>query len=546
MKDKCSLETPEVNASYKLNELLQLNSLQGIRLLAGQSGLGNPVERTTVIEAEDLSAWADPENLILTSGYVFRNNEDELIQQITLLSRNHVSGLCVKAAPSGRHLSPLVVQQAEQLGFPLFEIPMTAVFVNIVQESMEEILSKKMSFFQEVQNQTDLLLQTMWRENDPIAALSVVEDAFCNPIIVFDKENELLLTSKSRQLLNKEIQEELIRLLYEHQTFAQLSLHDETETRIVPLHIFNIGSTDDIFLILLEYYGPMHQTERKILEQIGHSLALKIKNALTVKKIHRKYKHQFVENLLTGKLGNDTLNICVAAQTEGYALKLEQAYRVIVLNLKTAREETVFTQKDVTVVRHIIWNLGKDILFDIREGKLILIIEDEENWDQMLRKLLIFARKLDYITSKGEFYFCISDPAQLSDIPQRFLQAKKLSQISECCALKDQIITHDKLGLLYLLSMLPENEVTANFCSRYVKPLRIYDQVHGSCLILTLQTYLNTNCSKSDTAKQLYTHYNTVVYRLSRVEKLLDLSLNDVETQLMLRIAFKLDMLQAH
>ena len=82
------------------------------------------------------------------------------------------------------------------------------------------------------------------------------------------------------------------------------------------------------------------------------------------------------------------------------------------------------------------------------------------------------------------------------------------------------------------------------FRDRFLAPLKAYDQQHKSNLTETLRVYLETGCNTLQTAKLLHAHYNTVAYRLSNVEKLLDLSVGDVETQLQLRIAYKLDLIQ--
>ena len=43
----------------------------------------------------------------------------------------------------------------------------------------------------------------------------------------------------------------------------------------------------------------------------------------------------------------------------------------------------------------------------------------------------------------------------------------------------------------------------------------------------------------------MHSHYNTVVYRIGQIERLLGFSIHDVETELQLRIAYKLDQLDA-
>lgn len=530
------------SAFFTLADVLQLNSMRGARLLAGKSGLQNVVAQASVVEAKNLVAWSEKGDLILASGYAFRHNEEELVSQIAELKHAGVAGLCIKSR-AGQEISPRAVHQAEQSGFPLIELPITAVFANIVQESMEEILSQKVFSFQEIQGTTESLLRAMWQESNPERVLQVVEDALHNPVILFGSENELFLSLSSQKLLKTGMQDELIRQLYKRKSRDVVTFHENGAQRSVPVQVFDANDSSGIRIIVMEYYDPLSHMDKIILSQIASSLVLVMKNMLTMKKIRRKYKHQFVEGLLNGRWGDDVVNICVTAQTDGYHLSLDKQYRVIVMNLNVTHNDNSFLEKDVSVIRHIIRNLDPNILFNVQQGKLILIMENEQDWDAMLRNLFLLAKRLNYVMDKGEMSFCISNPCQLQEIAAGYQQAAKISQISQRCHLQDQIITYDKLGILYLLSMLPEDDIVRQYKDQYLEPLKEYDARHNSNLLETLKTYLATNCSKQETAELLHAHYNTVVYRIARIEKMLHLSLNDVESQLQLRIALKLDLL---
>ena len=541
MLEANELQSMDTGAYFSLGDLLQLGSMSGARLLAGASGLTNRVTRTNVVEAGDLSAWAEGGDVLLSSGYAFRNNLESLLTQLPELHKSGVAGLCLKPGRSGQQLPDSVVQQAETLGFPLLELPMAAVFANIVQESMEEILAKKVLSFREIQDTTETLLNAMWRSDHPEHALQVVENAFHNPVLIFDNENDLIITPKTREFLANDTQEELIRQLYKRRSRDSITLHSKDRT--ITAHFLDVGSSDGIYIILLEYYAPLRHIDKIILRQIGHSLVLEMKNALAVQKIRRKYKRQFVEDLLCGRLDGDTVNICVTAQTDGYHMNMEGRYRVIVMNLNLAHRNSTFTEQDVSIIRHIIRNLDTDILFNVQQGKLILIMEDDRNWSSMLQNLSLLSQKLNYVMDKGDMTFCISDPCSLEEISAGYQQALKISDISQHCGMREQVITCDKLGVLYLLSMLPKSDAVTRYKAQFLGPLKEYDAKHNSDLLETLRVYLDTNCNKQLTAGQLHTHYNTVVYRIARVETLLNLNLSDTETQFQLRIAFKLDLL---
>ena len=89
-----------------------------------------------------------------------------------------------------------------------------------------------------------------------------------------------------------------------------------------------------------------------------------------------------------------------------------------------------------------------------------------------------------------------------------------------------------------------EDQAVEQYRDRFLSPIKAYDAKHKSSLLETLRVYLQAGCNTQKAAQQLHSHYNTVVYRISNVERLLGLSIGDVETRLQLRIAYKLDQLR--
>ena len=59
-------------------------------------------------------------------------------------------------------------------------------------------------------------------------------------------------------------------------------------------------------------------------------------------------------------------------------------------------------------------------------------------------------------------------------------------------------------------------------------------------LLQTLSVYLETHCQLAETAKRLYIHRNTVIYRLEKCEEIIGRSLKDPEETLRLRMAFRI------
>lgn len=90
-----------------------------------------------------------------------------------------------------------------------------------------------------------------------------------------------------------------------------------------------------------------------------------------------------------------------------------------------------------------------------------------------------------------------------------------------------------------LLQHLPE-ETLSRYLDRSLQVLARYDQETGADLVRTLEVYLACGGSPSETARHLYVHRNTVKFRVTRIEELLGVDLNEGETVFRLQLALRI------
>jgi purine catabolism regulator len=78
------------------------------------------------------------------------------------------------------------------------------------------------------------------------------------------------------------------------------------------------------------------------------------------------------------------------------------------------------------------------------------------------------------------------------------------------------------------------------FKKKYLQPLLDFENNHQLNIIETLDTYFQCNQNMRLTAEKLFTHYNTVVYRMEKIRTLLGFDLDLSDTRLHLHLALKL------
>jgi purine catabolism regulator len=84
--------------------------------------------------------------------------------------------------------------------------------------------------------------------------------------------------------------------------------------------------------------------------------------------------------------------------------------------------------------------------------------------------------------------------------------------------------------------MIPIENIT-EFYESTLKELAYTTNKDLLILVQTISVFIENHCQIAETAKRLYVHRNTVVYRLEKCEDLLNITLKDPDETLRLRIA---------
>ena len=103
---------------------------------------------------------------------------------------------------------------------------------------------------------------------------------------------------------------------------------------------------------------------------------------------------------------------------------------------------------------------------------------------------------------------------------------------------KRQVVKFDDGGLYRLLYMVEDTGVLQEIETECLAALEEYDRKYNAGYVETLQSYLKHNGSIQAVAEELYTHRNTVLYRLGNIRKVLGNELKTPEERLPDQMAF--------
>ena len=125
----------------------------------------------------------------------------------------------------------------------------------------------------------------------------------------------------------------------------------------------------------------------------------------------------------------------------------------------------------------------------------------------------------------------------LADIRESYTEAKSALQLISMEKQK-YVLSYNDMGIHSLISQIRSPKTLDNYINDKLGKLIEADKVQDSELCNTLRAYIENNCNSNATAELLFIHRNTMRYRLDKIEKILNVDLDDLSVCLELKLAF--------
>ncbi len=126
----------------------------------------------------------------------------------------------------------------------------------------------------------------------------------------------------------------------------------------------------------------------------------------------------------------------------------------------------------------------------------------------------------------------------ITKISESYLQAMWCVKASSQKGIKNCIINFEDIGIYKLLSLIGDQKPLKDFYEETIGALDEYDRQKDARFKEVLKLYINNNRSEKKVAELMYLHRNTINYKLSKIEKILDCDLSQVDVFVKIYLAF--------
>lgn len=237
-------------------------------------------------------------------------------------------------------------------------------------------------------------------------------------------------------------------------------------------------------------------------------------------------RNNFMQNILLGNM------LVVDMYNKAQKLHIEQAERVVyVIELEGKKDSTA-----MELVKNLFVTKTRDFVTELDEQSIVLIKDTRELKDDaalatMASTIVDNMHTEAMVRVRVGYGNCVNN---LQDIAKSYQEAKMALEVGRIFYAEKETIAYRYLGIGRLIYQLP-----MSLCEMFIHEVfgdEIPD-VFNEETTTTIQKFFENNLNISETARQLYVHRNTLVYRLERLEKVIGLDIRRFDDAMTFKIA---------
>ncbi|HEV2888583.1 MAG TPA: PucR family transcriptional regulator ligand-binding domain-containing protein [Jatrophihabitans sp.] len=515
-------------------ELLAAPSLVDTAVLAGGSGLDRVVRGVNVLEVPDILPGVKPnEFLLCTAGALAPAADDRdtlLLNLIRDLDARQLPGIAVKLGAD--QLPAPSLELADELGFPVLGLAEAVVFDEVLADVFGLLLQRQ----SQVLAQADALHQ---------AIASIVLGGGGLPQIADEVSRlldcVLLITTPDGRVLADEggighrqaveaagLFDSSGRVLIERLRIG-LQKDDEHGGQAAMTSIV-AGGVDHGRIVAYRHPDPLPPGTVQALERVAIVAALTITKELAVSAVEGKFRGDYLRDVLTGQVPVDEP---VVQHCRSLGWDIDRPMVVLVAELDAAEPSKPGVapagpsvvhrsqhERFVSAWQQVLRARDKAAPVVGFSHEVVALVPVRSGDQSRMVAELIAAVSGDRGGGRQSFSAGVSRRVlEPSQIATGYAQARKAVSVGRRVHGHGSVSHFDSLGVHRLLSLVPDTAELKSFAAEVLGDLA-GEAAEAADLRLTLQTLLDTNLNVAETARLLHFHYNTLRYRISKLERI--------------------------
>ncbi|MEW6217422.1 MAG: PucR family transcriptional regulator ligand-binding domain-containing protein [Candidatus Bipolaricaulota bacterium] len=546
--------------------------LRRAKVVAGEQGLDNVIQSVNVMEVPNILDWVHPGELLVTTLYPLRDDAAAVETLVPRLAERGLAGLAVTSDSFIKELPACMLDAANELGFPLIELPPRVSFIDIIQPLTSRILNLQADELRQSEAILRQFVDLVLSGGSYSDIAHVIAQVVGQPVTIVDRFRRVLgsgVLAGGRAIEHGGfLEEDTTGDLYLSENYAPVTVEAlpggsarrlEVPTGMGPLlHLSRSVRVSSLDLGEIIVWGelpyPLHSAEMVALEHGATVTALKMMEMRSLNQVEQQFQNEILEGLLSDRPGARDNARHLAA---GMGAQLEPPFFVVVVapdlpsgTLLSSAERLQQSRIDSSLhlARRYVRIAHPDASFWRHGSRLVVFLPQGRartpgDGGTLTEELGQICARIEQQNAPHTVSLGISgltrDLAEFRHAYQCAVQSIEIGKALHKRA-TSVVARYEDLGLFRFISRTDSPEGLKRFCEDVLGPLLERDRTAGSQLVETLRVYLAENRNLGKAARALGIHYNTMRYRVGRVREILGTSLDDPSRRLAIEVALQL------
>ena len=542
-----------------IKEALDMLTQANIRVIAGETHLDRNISSVNIIEVPSVSDWMKGGELLFTSGFAFQGDMNSACNIISDLYNANVTALVIKPSKYLPEIPRQIIDCAESLGFPILQIPEDMPYSIIMQPISEKIINTQLESLRNIEKAHSRLMMALLEGKSITDICEILGDLISRDVFLFDKQLQLITSSKKNRESSEEIIDKIIESLVNNREamFECIAHHwasffsdlIQDELVYIPLDINRIRI---MFLIIRLNSNPLLEYDYITMENAGTVITHVLQQQQALLEKEWQLRGECLDDLIWR---NYTDINTALGRAKFFGVDLTKDFCIFVIDRsKSDLIQNYNSTSDIAQgfdetdrlrepIRRAMSLANYPILIQNKVNTIIILAELPNELEHRITKTKICNLLTDTIKQHVNDNFIIGVSKVHNSIPDiKTAYKESITSIKCGYALKNKTnyVLFDDMGVFSFLYELQDSEATQSFFEQKFAVLMRYDDEKDGDLIKTLKTYFYCNCNIQKTSEVLFLHKNSVIYRLHKIEQLTYSSLNDRESTFQLQLCIKL------
>ncbi|MTI47426.1 PucR family transcriptional regulator [Sporosalibacterium faouarense] len=508
-----------------VKNVLQLNSFKTVKLVAGFKGISRKVNNASLMEVPDIFPYVEANNLLITTLYPIYDNKDAIQELIPKLASQGLAGICIKPGRYIEEIPEIMIQQANNLQFPILQLPQDANLSDLVNDILELSLDKHISTLEFRNYVHDKLMDLFLKGADIKTLVESLSNIVEFPVFLLDGELNIICTSKDIDVENiSVIANKNISNIHADDIKVVINGKECTKDSCI-IYSINAGNTCFGYIILLK--GQANGENLIVAVQQAALLIASVfhKNSAVLEK-EKNFQDAFIRDILQGKVKSQ-IDAIKKAKVFGWNLEFPQVIIVIkVLNSDETNKKTVYENIiSSSLVEKIFFKRLSIFTGNIKTVYLddSLVVFINAIFINNIKQYCIDIGNVIVNELKKETDVGIGISKLIEDIdrfPIAYSEAHNSLSVGAILNRGSFVSHYDEYRIFNILKEIKDEDVLREYIESKLGEIIKYDNKNDLNLMNTLRVIIEVNFNMKKAAKKLFIHYNTLRYRVEKLKEL--------------------------